>query len=187
MSYLAAGLGLLALLTLFNLILLLGVVRRLREHSERLAGGAAVPVPEGPMMPAGETVGAFATAATDGAPVSSELFDGETLVGFFSPSCQPCKVQLPRFVAYAKSVPGGRERVLATVVIGGPDEDPEPYVNALKDVARVVVEPHGGTLYEAFDVTGFPAVGLVDASGTVQATATRAGDLAARRPQAAGA
>ncbi|GAA1964750.1 TlpA disulfide reductase family protein [Catenulispora subtropica] len=188
MSYLAAAVGLLTLLTLFNLILMLGVIRRLREHSERLGSlsGAGVPVPAGPMMPVGETVGAFTTATTDGETVSSELFDGETLVGFFSPGCQPCKVQLPRFAAHARSFPGGRDRVLAVVVVGGPDEDPEPYVKALAGVARVVVEPHGGPLYDAFEVTGFPSVALVDSSGTVQATSARVGDLSAARPQAVG-
>lgn len=186
MSYLAAGLGLLALLTLFNLVLLLGVVRRLREHSERLDGtGAGLPVPEGPMMPAGETVGAFTTTTTDGDTVARELLDGETLVGFFSPSCQPCKTQLPRFVAHAKSFAGGRDQVLAVVVIGDADEDPEPYVTALAGVARVVVEPHGGPLYDAFDVNGFPSVALVDAAGTIQATAARVGHLSTARVQAA--
>jgi thiol-disulfide isomerase/thioredoxin len=189
MPYLAAAVGLLTLLTLFNLVLMLGVIRRLRDHSERLGslGTGGIPVPPAPIIPAGETVGAFATVTTDGDAVSSELFDGETLVGFFSPSCQPCKAQLPKFVAYAESFHGGRDKVLAVVITGAPDEDADPYVTALSGAARVVVESHGGPLSEAFDITGFPSVALVDSAGTVRATAARVGDLDASLLQAIGA
>lgn len=162
MPYLVAAVVLVGVLCLLDLVLTVGVIQRLRQHTEllnNLQAGAAVGMPD-VMLPAGAEVGEFATTTTDGDPVSRELLSGQTLVGFFSPDCQPCKEKLPRFIEAAPGVPGGRQQVLA-VVVASPEEAAETTAR-LSPVARVVVEPHDGPVTSAFGATGFPAFGLLN-------------------------
>ncbi|GHC68006.1 hypothetical protein GCM10010507_52850 [Streptomyces cinnamoneus] len=92
----------------------------------------------------------------DGEAVTDTMIDTETVVAFFSTTCGPCKEKLPKFVEYARSVPGGRGRVLATV-IGEPGET-APMVEALRPVARVTTEDASGAMGEAFKVMAYPVV-----------------------------
>jgi thiol-disulfide isomerase/thioredoxin len=162
--YLVASVLVLAVLVLLDLVLTLGVVRRLREHTELLADRSAGPPPAA-MPPVGTTVGDFAATTTDGEPVSRDLLAGETVVCFFAPGCGPCREQAPAFVEYAGAVTGGRRQVLAVVL--GEGEEVLEMAGQLDAVARVVVEPPGGPLSNAFHITSFPAMGLVDDTGTV--------------------
>ncbi|GAA2454810.1 TlpA disulfide reductase family protein [Streptomyces macrosporus] len=139
-------------LGVLNLVLALGMIRRLKEHTEvlsNLSGRGSLAL--------GEEVGAFTSTTVDGESVTREALAGDTLVGFFSPSCAPCREQLPKFVAYARQMPGGRGRVLAAVVGQGPDA--EKMLAELGEVARVVAEkPGGGALSAAFQAIAFPTV-----------------------------
>jgi thiol-disulfide isomerase/thioredoxin len=151
-----------ALCTL-DLLLTVGVIRRLREHTELLAS------PYGALKDAiigvGEAPHDFSALATDGTPVRFSATDGPTLVAFFSPNCQACKQKLPDFLAAAARFPGGPERVLAVVARDGGDM--EALATTLADVARVVVETDQPVVTEAFRVKAFPAWALVD-GGTVR-------------------
>ncbi|QYC45876.1 hypothetical protein Nocox_41675 [Nonomuraea coxensis DSM 45129] len=168
MAYVVAALVLVGLLGALNLMLAVGVVRRLREHSAELAalrsGGAAADA--GALSSFGEValrdgspVGAFTAVAVDGEPVTLGTFGDRPLVGFFSPGCTPCEEQLPAFVEFAADRPGGRGTRLAVVV--GAGEETAETVERLSPVATVVVEPDGGPVQQAFGVTGFPAFVLV--------------------------
>jgi hypothetical protein len=84
---------------------------------------------------------------------------------------------VPKFIAYATDVPGGRQRALAVVV--GESGAAAEYVAALESVANVVVEPLDGPLAVAFRVRGFPALAIVDADGTVLDSGVAFEDLAA--------
>lgn len=81
----------LSFLCLVNLLLTLGLARRIREEPPEV------------MLPAG--------AHTDAA------LEPPTLVGFFSPTCGPCQERLPEFIARARRAPAGR--TLAVVVGDG--------------------------------------------------------------------
>jgi thiol-disulfide isomerase/thioredoxin len=168
---------LVAALCLLNLLLVVGVIRRLREHTELIedvrssASGPPVRI----MLPAGEEVGDFSARTVDGAAVSRGSLDGDTLVGVFSPGCPACAEQLPLFTALAASFPGGRDRVLAVVV--GDAEEAAAEVAALAPVARVVQEAHGGDASTAFGVNGFPALARVDPAGRVLASGYRVADV----------
>jgi thiol-disulfide isomerase/thioredoxin len=160
----------LSLLCLLNLLLTVGVVRRLKEHTtalEMLAG----PLGE-VMQPAGGSVADYAATTVDGTAVGRELLLGPTLVGFFSPGCGPCRERLPEFVARAAQAPAGR--VLAVVVqrAGAPAEEGQAMVADLAGAAPVVVEPPGGSLSTSFGVRGFPAFGLLEPSGQLVASGT---------------
>jgi thiol-disulfide isomerase/thioredoxin len=168
MAYLTAAVVIVGVLCALDLVLTLGVIRRLRDHTDRLstmASDTGEHHDPDMMLPKGATVGGFSALTTDSEAVALELIDGPTLVGFFSPSCEPCKEHAPQFASFAAAMPGGRSRVLAVVV--GEREDAEEFVGTLGGVARVVVEPSRGPLSKAFRVDGFPAVGLVDEHGTV--------------------
>src|SRR5690349_19483902 len=103
---LSGGFPMLALLTavavlagalcLLNLVLTLGVVRRLREHAVLLAKLQPAAAPN-PMLAVGEQVGSFETVTVDGHPVSRDALDGPTLLGIFSPNCSACAERLPKF------------------------------------------------------------------------------------------
>lgn len=148
--------------TLINLVLLLGVVRRLREHETRLASmtGGGPPVL---IAPAGGRVGPFTARSVDGRPVD-EHSTNAALIGFFSPECGSCHERLPDFRAAAGAHTGP---VLAVVVEDGGDA--APLVDALRTCATVVLEAPTGPVAEAFAVRGFPAFALVT-DGTVRAS-----------------
>lgn len=146
-----AGLVFVGLLCALDLILTLGVVKRLREHTELLSAVSGPP----PALAVGDEVGAFSAATVDGEPVSREALADGTLVGFFSPSCRPCREKLPDFVRLARS--GGRSRTLAVVV--GDAEEAVPFVTELRSVARVVVEQSSAEpVGAAFKAAAYPTV-----------------------------
>ena len=156
-------------LCLLNLVLTLGVVRRLREHAVLLAKLQPAAAPN-PMLAVGEQVGSFETVTVDGHPVSRDALDGPTLLGIFSPNCSACAERLPKFVDLAGGYPGGRERVLAVVV--GDEHGAAAQVRALAPVARVVVEDADGAISQAMGVRGYPAFGVLDEGGHVLSAGT---------------
>jgi hypothetical protein len=171
MALLVAAVTVVGALGVVNLIFSLGVIRRLREHTELLdrltAGGGAQG--DSVMLPPGETVADFVATTMDGERVSRGELVGSTLVGFFSPDCEPCKERLPQFVDHAEHHPGGRRQVLAVIV--AQDEDTaRPVAAELASVARVVRDVGAGPVPRAFGVQGFPAFALVEPGGMVRAS-----------------
>jgi hypothetical protein len=57
-------------------------------------------------------------------------------------------------------------------VVSGTDDTPDALVALFEPVAHVVVEPTEGPLATAFEVIGFPALCLLDSTGTVLASGT---------------
>jgi hypothetical protein len=166
MTFLIALVVLVGAVAVLNLMLTVGVIRRLRTHTERLAalpaaGGFQADV----AISAGERAGEFAATTTDGEPVSRDLLSGQTLVGVLSPECGACKERLPEFVSRAATFPGGRGQVLA--VLAGEPSAVEEYRRQLAPVARVVIERAvDGPIAKALKVQGFPAFVLLDSTGT---------------------
>lgn len=183
MPYLITLVAVLVAATLLNLVLTVGVIRRLRDHTEQLASmpgpdglPAGFDLPARSMVPAGERVADFTATTTEGETISRDGLSGQTLVAFLSPDCPGCLDQVPHLAEYAAGFPGGRERVLA--VLGGTDEDIEPMRARLSPVSRIVIEPWGaGAIAEAFDMKLWPAFGLVDHDGTVIVTEGAVRDL----------
>ncbi|MCG5221171.1 TlpA disulfide reductase family protein, partial [Streptosporangium sp. KLBMP 9127] len=118
-----------------------------------MAGGLAI----------GERMPEFAATTTDGEPVSDELLEGPALIGFFSPSCQPCMELMPRFIDHARHTSAA---VLAVVVTHS-DEEAVADVERLAEVARVVVEAPQAAIQSAFQVAGYPALFVIGADGRV--------------------
>lgn len=160
MSILIAAVVLVGLIGVVNLLLAVGVIKRLREHTELLSAGDRR---EQPVIGVGEEVTGFSTSTTDDQVLDRDCLDARTLIGFFSPTCRPCREKLPDFIEFARSVPGGRDRVVAAVV-GEPDLA-EAMVAELSPVARVVVEDHNGPLTSAFKVRAYPVAVVVEPDG----------------------
>lgn len=157
MSALVAAVVLIGLLCLLNLVVSLGLVRRLREQGE--AGhhrhGTSDPGPI--QLPVGQPVPSFEARTVDGEAIGSADLTGRTLVGFFSPGCDACEVQLPLFVAAARE--SGRPPL---AVVAGTNGTSAPYVEKLRGSAQVVQELDRGPIQQAFGVRGFPAFVLVE-------------------------
>ncbi|GGX36440.1 TlpA family protein disulfide reductase [Streptomyces lomondensis] len=153
MAALTSAVVLVGILCVLDLLLTIGVIKKLREYGP--AGPAMEP--GGGMTPLrpGEELPAFTAVAVDGAVVSRSSLPDGALIAFLAPHCEPCRAKLPELIAYAAAEPGGRNRTLA-VVVGEPEEC-ERFVRELSPVARVVVEPRGGSVCEALRVDAFPA------------------------------
>lgn len=149
-------------LCVLNFVLSLGMIKRLRDQAEILNrnGRSNLPVSVG----MGDEIGRFTALTKDAEPVDDEsLRHGDTLVAFFSPTCRPCQEKLPKFVDFAASFPGGRDKVLATVV-GEPGAAAD-MLERLRPVARVVHETNNeGVVSSAFGLKAFPVVLVVSPS-----------------------
>src|SRR5688572_19112974 len=120
MPYLTAAVIALSAVTLAQLVLIFGIIRRLREHTalfNRQAEEASV------MLPRGTRVADFAGTTEEGTVASRETLSGQTLVGFLSPDCGACAEQVPAFLQQAAAA-GGRGQVLS-VVVGSPADTQE--------------------------------------------------------------
>ncbi|SMD26905.1 TlpA disulfide reductase family protein [Kibdelosporangium aridum] len=164
----------LGVLVLVDLVLTLGVVKRLRTHAALIEQALSTTDPMPPIMaPRGAKVAPFEARTVDGKTVSlSDLLD-PTLVGFFSTDCPACGENLPAFLDRARVL--GRDRVLA--VAHGATDEVADLVAKLGAVARVVTEAPDGPLGRAFSVRGVPALCLVDPAGTVVASASEMAGL----------
>ncbi|PBC86933.1 AhpC/TSA family protein [Streptomyces sp. KS_16] len=160
MPFLIPALVLVGALCVLDLILTLGVVKRLRDHTALLANTSAV---DTYTINVGEHVGEFTSSSVDGEEVTHQLPEEDTLVAFFSPTCGPCKDKLPKFVEHVERRGIARERVLVAIV--GDAEESRGFIEQLSPVARVVSERSDGLLTAAFKVKAFPTVLTVSPDG----------------------
>ncbi|MEV5680544.1 hypothetical protein [Streptomyces sp. NPDC052179] len=170
MNPLAVAILAVGALALVNLVLTVGVVRRLREHSDLLerAPVPAVGMPEGMsgIAAVGTSIPSFTAGPPDSPVTDRDLADG-TLVAFFSPTCAPCRDKLPGFVARYADRPEEARRVLAVVVDDsgashGSDEhgsgaSDASMAAALAAVVPTVQESHDGPVTRAFAAKAFPS------------------------------
>lgn len=164
--------ALLGALCLLNLVLTLGVVRRLRDHSKRLSA-LSMP-PEVALARPGDHVTPFTASTVDGSVVSNTDLEEPTLVAFFSPDCPSCEQQLAPFADYARAFPGGPDRTLIVVTseTGG-----ARYHRELTGLGRRVAEAElTGPVQKAFKISGYPAFAVV-VDGEVMQSAHGVADL----------
>jgi thiol-disulfide isomerase/thioredoxin len=168
MPYLVAAVVLVGAVTVLNLLLSYGVIRRLRQHSDLLSGRDA-PSLTAALMP-GEQVGEFQTRTIDGQEITEAALTAGTVVAFFTPNCGPCKERLPQFAEFAGRDGGHRDRFLAVLV--GEEADVEEGARQLAPVSRVVRTDRGSPLVKAFGVVGYPSIVTLDADRRVAASGT---------------
>ena len=154
----------LAVLSCVNLVLLLGVVRKLNKMN----GSAAAPAKkELPAPRPGTAVGDFTAVTADGEPFGTKDLIGWRLVGFFTVGCPLCDAFKPDFRANAAAFPGGRDQVLA--IVAGGKGDPKALAAEFADVAHVIVERPAGPVGTAFGVTSYPMACLLKANTVAKA------------------
>lgn len=165
MAYLIAATVLTGLLGGLNLLLTLGVIRKIRAGNTQTSPVGKTGMPPDAVLAPGARADDFAVTDIRGDAISRDSLHTPTLVGFFSADCDACKDQLPAFLAAARRTIGARERVLA--VVTPPTADTQSLVTPLADVGRVVIEAYDGELTTAFRVRMWPAFALVDGEGNV--------------------
>ncbi|WP_327287688.1 TlpA family protein disulfide reductase [Streptomyces sp. NBC_01198] len=162
MAYLIVVVVLVGALCLLDLLLTVGLIRRLRAQPAPRPSGDGF-AEEG-MLPPGAIVPAFGTRTVDGRPLLSRDLDTGTVVVFLSPGCPPCHAQLPRVVAALGAAPVSG--AVAVVAGGGEgDADAQQMLKELAPVARVVHESVTGPVTEAFAARAFPVMCRVRAVG----------------------
>jgi hypothetical protein len=178
MTLLSVAVALVGVLCLLDLVLTLGVVRRLRDHSARLSA-LQLPPAETAIAKAGDAVEPFTASTVDGSAVSTGDLVEPTLVAFFSPDCPACEQQLTPFVDYARTFPGGAARTLVVITseTGG-----RKYHDAVTGLGRVVTEAElTGPVQKAFATRGYPAFVLVE-NGVVTTSSHGVADLPQHQP-----
>jgi hypothetical protein len=165
----AVAVGLLAVLTLLNLFILLGVIRRLRTMAATSEQDAQ---PELPTV--GATVGAFAVTAIDGTAVTeADLASGESMVLMMSPSCQPCKETAAKL---AKDRAGLPERTF--VLLRAEPDEPELDAMLTKLAGIGTIATFDGTagVEDAFGSRGYPTAARIK-DGVVVASSIKYADI----------
>lgn len=160
MPVLTAAVVMLAGLTAFNLILTLGILRRLRAAGEPVE----VRLPE-----IGFEVGRFAVDTIDGVPLAEPDIANAT-VAFVMAGCGPCGELIAEMKTVDQSL---------TVFVVGPDS--EELMAKLPTTARVASVADGSPAPKAFGgIGGFPTVVRVQ-DGRVAASGRRLADVAMPR------
>jgi hypothetical protein len=153
-------------ISLFNLLLILGIVRRMRQMGLRIPA-EYLEIESGPQP--GMPLPDFTARTTGGSQTDSSSFSaGRGLVAFLSVGCAACSEQLPQLRTYI-----AKERIDAArslVVVNGDPSGESSYAAAASAFAQVVVEEANGPLTKVFDIKAFPTV-LALHDGRVQANA----------------
>jgi thiol-disulfide isomerase/thioredoxin len=153
---------LVGILCLLDLLLTLGVIRRLREHSELLRGRPHSPDQPVTGVPPGQVPERFTATTLDGTELSGPA--GLRMVGFFASWCSACPGSVAPFIEYVRANQIPRDVVLAVLL--AQDEEP-PYLGQLAEVAQVSVQRDDSPVIQAFGVSGYPAFCLLDPGGAV--------------------
>jgi hypothetical protein len=165
MPILSAAVAVVGALCLLDLLLIFGVIRRLREHSGLLAGvsGHSDPRPAVIGLVEGDSPAAFSATTTTGVLVTETSV--LRIAAFFSSFCPACPGKVPEFADYVARYGISRDAVLAVV---HHDSGPlPPYLDQLAKACQVLVESPGGPVGEAFQVSGYPGFCVLDGHGTV--------------------
>jgi hypothetical protein len=157
-----------SLLSLLNLLLILGIIRRLREHESRIRdmsmrNDSQWQLPD--LIPSvGESIEEFTAKTVDGAIIDQRSVFGGTNI-FLDASCDSCHDRIPDIINWAKG--GKREKIFAFV--NGRDEDKADIIAALNPVAQVVSDAFQLHVTKSFRVRKFPAYLTLDSAGIITA------------------
>jgi thiol-disulfide isomerase/thioredoxin len=148
--------------TLINLLLLLGVVRRLRTAAApaRAADPFGLADAEPLVLPAGSPLPDVELPGTDGAPLRLRtLADRRVLMAFLSEGCGSCHLELPRIRDLAaRAAADGAAVVVVVLTEHGDPELEEPFAG----LATVTRDGLLGPLSREFGIMSFPSYLVFD-------------------------
>ncbi|MGW2699577.1 hypothetical protein [Streptomyces sp. NPDC001340] len=161
MNFLIAAVVLVGLLCVFDLLLTLAVLRRLREHSAELGRLG--------MRPNFQMYDPQVLVGTKAPELAGE--SGVRLVAFFDADCDSCHEHAAEFAAVARV----HDDTLA--VVSGKGEQLRELLELVGPGVPVVQGEETRTLTEAIDLRAFPTFLLVRADGTITQAVTEPGAL----------
>jgi peroxiredoxin len=162
---------LLWIIVLLNLVLTIGIARRLNNMSTT----GRDPIAEGRLQP-GEPVPAFTAETLDGQQVSLETYAGQMVAfHFISVNCEPCREVLPDLLTLA---PLARQAGVQFVFVMLDDvQNTRAFVEEFQIPSPVIVAPRPENDYtksnefaEAYKSTSTPSYCLIDENGVLLAT-----------------
>lgn len=157
----ALNVPLLWIAVILNLLLTIGLVRRvngLQSAAPALAPG----LPDGSRVPDAMIVdlhGALRPLA--------EMMEGPTALLFLSPTCEGCHDQLPALGALAQR--DSSVRMVAVLAASDVSQAPE-YIEGLAGASFVLAPGSQTDALERLRITAFPTYVVVDAEGHIRAT-----------------
>lgn len=155
----------LATLVVINLLLTGAMVRRIRDHEERLA---VLPPASRSGLSVGDRVPPIAATTVDGAEVDDRVFsEGSVVIAFFSARCPACRDHLPGFL----DVVARDEHDATAMVVSGEAHEGADLVEAVRGRTHVIVEADTGHVNQAFQIRAFPAFVHVR-EGVIEAVAS---------------
>ena len=163
---LAAGLVLVGVVAVADLLLSFAIIRRLATFQDRGAMTAGGPA-------AGHVIGGFGVSLLTGGEFTPECLHREpAVVAFLSPGCEPCK----RAIAELKELPVPLSRPLYVLIAGSATDDDVLAVAAgMPAGAQVGAIAHDDAIMRAFGADGYPTVVNV-ADGIVLGAGMRISD-----------
>lgn len=174
MEFVVAGLVLVSVVAIVNLVFTFGLVARVRELQEAQGPIGRAPLAVG--VEEGDPLPDFAGVTSDGRPVGrGDVAGAPVLFGFFSPDCSSCVDAVPPFLDRARALAAAGGRSVAVVV--GEDAHVSGVAAALGDAGTLIAEEHELPVSTAFRVEAFPVFVLADAEGTVTAAGVGIGTL----------
>lgn len=163
MDFWIASTILLWVVVLLNLLLTIGLIRRV--NATAAAPGAALP----PGLPAGTELPEATVTRLDGDEVPlRSVAAGPSVLLFLSPSCEGCRDQLPAVREVLGATAG--LRAVALVAAADPGEA-AAYQDELPGVTVVTAAGGGGDALGRLQVHSFPMYYTVDASSRIAANA----------------
>jgi hypothetical protein len=164
--------------SLLDLLLILGIVRRLRAQaiaqSPQDAGGL-FHMGSGP--PRGSRLPEFIASTVAGGTADDTRYAGaQGCVAFMSATCTPCKAALTELEPYLREAGIGKQHTL--VVLDGDPAAESQEARRAAGFAEVVVGADAARLIDQFGIAGFPTLIAVQ-SGVVTAVAPMVGVLRA--------
>ncbi|MDW4903361.1 hypothetical protein RB625_33670 [Streptomyces californicus] len=169
MAFIVALLVLFGALSIFNIVLTVGLVRRVRELSTKQRAPMPPRADLPPVMRAeGERVEPFRAVTVREEPVSEDfLAVGPVLLGVFAYGCTSCHERIPEFLSFVAAQDYRRDQVL--VILVGKTADFTEELPLLDPIATVVVERRQGPVARALGVKAYPALAVIGAGGVVRA------------------
>ncbi len=150
MIVLVAAVVLLTVVMAVHLLLTFALIRRVRELQENVAKG---PARDESLPRPGMRIGNFTAELTDGRTfATTDLVEGDTLVGFFAAGCSPCKPVVADLVANPPA-----ERFVAFVETDGTELGVD-LMTKLAGIAEVAELPRDSAVSGAFAQEGFPTL-----------------------------
>jgi peroxiredoxin len=143
-------------LMLFNILLTIGLARRIKARLPNLE-----------MLNVGQKAPDFTAWTLEGEPVTLTDYAGRTVAFvFMSPNCRPCREQLPEFMAAQAKA---RQNGVEVVVVSDADEaETALFIDEFDVQLPVLVAPRERSSFLVdFKVHGTPSYCAVDAQGKV--------------------